>query len=410
MEHMDINKQPYDKKKKAITITALVVTGAIIIGGTKIACNKKLKKPVDTTSSLQNEVYENKDLYLSYDFDINNDAEVSKRANDIYEISEKEYSKEDIKNTIYLYNGMYDKITYPEKTITDDDKFMYIQNNLTLCLPVTLNDYIEDYYSIISGFMDEDIKRDLTRDITSMVYGYMFMPEYNDTKKLLMDLALICKEQTDNIINKDISKLSDTANKYYALYLEASASNFSTEDKVIVFQEFKNKSSLFARFLSEEKANDLNDAYSILEMSKKKMYGTISENLRISDTIKEGINSGTFAKNEIKLEEKYKKEDKEKAEERAKNYPTVKDETKVVESGGKKVTNSPNNKETTLVDKNNNPIKESTTIIEESEFVVPVNPDDIPKDWTLNGGDVIEEFTVNTYVDSENYGYSKTLN
>lgn len=410
MEHMDINKQPYDKKKKAITITALVVTGAIIIGGTKIACNKKLKKPVDTTSSLQNEVYENKDLYLSYDFDINNDAEVSKRANDIYEISEKEYSKEDIKNTIYLYNGMYDKITYPEKTITDDDKFMYIQNNLTLCLPVTLNDYIEDYYSIISGFMDEDIKRDLTRDITSMVYGYMFMPEYNDTKKLLMNLALICKEQTDNIINKDISKLSDTANKYYALYLEASASNFSTEDKVIVFQEFKNKSSLFARFLSEEKANDLNDAYSILEMSKKKMFGTISENLRISDTIKEGINSGTFAKNEIKLEEKYKKEDKEKAEERAKNYPTGKDETKVVESGGKKVTNSPNNKETTLVDKNNNPIKESTTIIEESEFVVPVNPDDIPKDWTLNGGDVIEEFTVNTYVDSENYGYSKTLN
>ena len=355
-------------------------------------------------------MYENKDLYLSQDFDINNDAEVSKRANDIYEISEKEYSKEDIKNTIYLYNGMYDKITYPEKTITDDDKFMYIQNNLTLCLPVTLNDYIEDYYSIISGFMDEDIKRDLTRDITSMVYGYMFMPEYNDTKKLLMDLALICKEQTDNIINKDISKLSDTANKYYALYLEASASNFSTEDKVIVFQEFKNKSSLFARFLSEEKANDLNDAYSILEMSKKKMFGTISENLRISDTIKEGINSGTFAKNEIKLEEKYKKEDKEKAEERAKNYPTVKDETKVVESGGKKVTNSPYNKETTLVDKNNNPIKESTTIIEESEFVVPVNPDDIPKDWTENGGDVIEEFTVNTYVDSENYGYSKTLN
>lgn len=410
MEHMDINKQPYDKKKKAITITALVVTGAIIIGGTKIACNKKLKKPVDNTSSLQNEVYENKDLYLSQDFDINNDAEVSKRANDIYEISEKEYSKEDIKNTIYLYNGMYDKITYPEKTITDDDKFMYIQNNLTLCLPVTLNDYIEDYYSIISGFMDEDIKRDLTRDITSMVYAYMFMPEYNDTKKLLMDLALICKEQTDNIINKDISKLSDTANKYYALYLEASASNFSTEDKVIVFQEFKNKSSLFARFLSEEKANDLNDAYSILEMSKKKMFGTISENLRISDTIKEGINSGTFAKNEIKLEEKYKKEDKEKAEERSKNYPTVKDETKVVESGGKKVTNSPYNKETTLVDKNNNPIKESTTIIEESEFVVPVNPDDIPKDWTENGGDVIEEFTVNTYVDSENYGYSKTLN
>ena len=37
MEHMDINKQPYDKKKKAITITTLVVTGAIIIGGTKIA-------------------------------------------------------------------------------------------------------------------------------------------------------------------------------------------------------------------------------------------------------------------------------------------------------------------------------------------------------------------------------------
>ena len=63
-----------------------------------------------------------------------------------------------------------------------------------------------------------------------------------------------------------------------------------------------------------------------------------------------------------------------------------------------------------MVDKNNNPIKESTTIIEESEFVVPVNPDNIPKDWTENGGDVIEEFTVNTYVDSENYDYSKTLN
>ena len=44
MEHININKQPYSKKKKAMTITALVAAGAIIIGGTKIACNKKLKK------------------------------------------------------------------------------------------------------------------------------------------------------------------------------------------------------------------------------------------------------------------------------------------------------------------------------------------------------------------------------
>ena len=287
---------------------------------------------------------------------------------------------------------------------------MYIQNNLTLCLPVTLNDYIEDYYSVMSGFMDEDVDRSLTRDITSMVYGYMFMPEYNDTKKMLMDLALICKEQINNITNKDISKLSDTANKYYALYLQASSLEFSTENKVIVFQEFKNKSSLFARFLSEEKANDLNDAYSILEMAKKKMYGTLSENLRISGAIKEGIDSGTFAKNEIKLEEKYKKEDKQKAEERAKNYPTNKQETKVVDNGGKKVTNSSGNKETKYVDGNNNIIKEPTTTVEESEFVVPVNPDDIPKDWTEAGGEVMEEFTVSTYVDSDNYAYSKTLN
>ena len=410
MEHLDINKQPNSKEKQAMTLTALVVAGAIIVGGTKMACNKKLKKQVDTTSDLQTEAYENNDLYLSSDFDINSDNDVLERAQAIYEISEKEYSVLDIKNTIYLYNGMYDKITYPENTITDDEKFMYIQNNLTLCLPVTLNDYIEDYYSVMSGFMDEDVDRSLTRDITSMVYGYMFMPEYNDTKKMLMDLALICKEQINNITNKDISKLSDTANKYYALYLQASTLEFSTENKVIVFQEFKNKSSLFARFLSEEKANDLNDAYSILEMAKKKMYGTLSENLRISGAIKEGIDSGTFAKNEIKLEEKYKKEDKQKAEERAKNYPTNKQETKVVDNGGKKVTNSSGNKETKYVDGNNNIIKEPTTTVEESEFVVPVNPDDIPKDWTEAGGEVMEEFTVSTYVDSDNYAYSKTLN
>ena len=141
-------------------------------------------------------------------------------------------------------------------------------------------------------------------------------------------------------------------------------------------------------------------------MSKKKMFGTLSENLRISDTIKEGIDSGTFAKNEIKLEEKYKKEDKEKAEERAKNYPTNRQETKVVNNGGNKVTNSSGNSETKYVDKNNHEIKTPTTIEETSEFIVPVNPDDIPKDWTENGGDVIEEFT---YYDSANQGYSKTL-
>lgn len=406
MEHININKQPYSKKKKAMTITALVAAGAIIIGGTKIACNKKLKKQAEVTTDLQTETYENSDLYLSSDFDINDDNAVLKRAQDIYEISEKEYNVLDIKNTIYLYNGKYDRITYPENVKTDDEKFMYIQDTLTLCLPVTLNDYIEDYYTIMSGFLDEEEDRCLTRNITSMVYGYMFMSEYNDAKKMLMDLALICKEQINNIINKDIPKLSDTANKYYALYLQANSLELSSENKVILFQEFKNKSSLFARFLSEEKANDLNDAYSIIEMSKKKMFGTLSENLRISDTIKEGIDSGTFAKNEIKLEEKYKKEDKEKAEERAKNYPTNRQETKVVNNGGNKVTNSSGNSETKYVDKNNNEIKTPTTIEETSEFIVPVNPDDIPKDWTENGGDVIEEFT---YYDSANQGYSKTL-
>ena len=132
MEHININKQPYSKKKKAMTITALVAAGAIIIGGTKIACNKKLKKQAEVTTDLQTEAYENSDLYLSSDFDINDDNAVLKRAQDIYEISEKEYNVLDIKNTIYLYNGKYDRITYPENVKTDDEKFMYIQDTLTL--------------------------------------------------------------------------------------------------------------------------------------------------------------------------------------------------------------------------------------------------------------------------------------
>ena len=149
MEHNDVYKQTFSNAKRNAAISVALV-GALLVGGVKVGSyfNKKNDKtPIDATPQTTMIDPATSELVLTEDFDINNDEQVNKRAQAIYELSEKEYSVEDIKNTIYLFNEKYDKVVYPKTAKTDDEKFEYLQQ-LALLLGKTLDDYLKEYVQV----------------------------------------------------------------------------------------------------------------------------------------------------------------------------------------------------------------------------------------------------------------------
>ena len=111
-EHKNIYEQSHKKAKNVSAFTALLVTGALLVGGTLAASKIKLKKPqepVTTTTETTAYVPENELLVLTEDFDINDAAKVKKRAQDIYDLSEKEVTEETVEHIINLFNKKMSK-------------------------------------------------------------------------------------------------------------------------------------------------------------------------------------------------------------------------------------------------------------------------------------------------------------
>ena len=102
-------KETYTKIVAAVMAALLGTTGAVMLVKNKTKDNNNL--PEDT--SITQEAEENEKLYLSEDFDINNDKEVEDRARAIYELLEDELKKNitvnDIKNIIYVVNNVSEK-------------------------------------------------------------------------------------------------------------------------------------------------------------------------------------------------------------------------------------------------------------------------------------------------------------
>lgn len=410
MEHKDIYEQTHKKTKTATTaFISLALAGALLVGATKVASNIKLKKDNDITNTSPETTMvtpESSELVLTDDFDINNPEEVSKRAEDIYNLSEKKCSVLDIKNSIYIINEMYDKISYPEGISTDDEKFKYINQQLAVLFGITLDDYLYDYVVTMDQILNENISDPIFVGTTNPVpCAYMWMPATDETKNFAIEIAKVYYEQRANIRNNNKAAMTITANEYYNLYIKAKTLNLPTGEKVILFKQFRSINPLFTPLLSKEQAEDLDNALGFITTATNKLFSAASENLDVSPLLKESLESGTCGEELTKLEDKYRAQDLSKAEERVeKSNELIKDETKVVNPGGNPASGS-NGKQEVI---NGN----VTTSVSESEFVVEI-PNEGVSEVTESGGKVVEENTTiqstttkpaeetTTYVDDE---------
>lgn len=390
MEHKNIYEQPNKNRKKAATVfTSLAVAGALLIAGTKVCSNFKLKKNTEVTTEVTTTMVSNEEsnLLLTEDFDINNPDEVSKRAQDIYDISEKKRTVLDIQNSIYTLM-LSDNIIYPDNVKTDDQKLEYVQSLVTL-LSITLDDYLSDYTAMLNYIVNDGmLDLEFAGNTNYIPYAYMWMPQTNEAKKLAIEIAKVCEEQRSNIENKDVSAMHETANKFYDLFLQIEKTEASYGEQVLLYNEFDAKLQLFVYVLDKEKLSDLKQVPSYITQQAGQVYSEIGarEGWKLSPTYEKALEEGTFGKDISKEIESYRAEEASQAEEYYKELnDQIKNESSVVNEGGAPAGDSSDKQEVI-----NDTV---TTRVSESEFVVSI-PDEGTVVVTEPGGDVVDESMV----------------
>lgn len=206
LEKKNKNKFGNSKKKKLI---ALITAAVMAVSGLAVGLNSCKRDEEGTSTSIAGDATEEetKDLILTEDFDINNESEVKKRAEEIYNISDKEVSVSDIMNIIYLYNGVYDKVNCGGTT--DIEKYQNVQK-----LAITIT-----YKLLSSGNLDDMANRaaDLASNVKNprnakegkYIYAYMFESS-SKYKDIGLDIANNTEKQIDNILLGDVSAFENS--------------------------------------------------------------------------------------------------------------------------------------------------------------------------------------------------------
>lgn len=326
-------------------------------------------------------------LILTEDFDINDSDAVKKRAQAIYDISEKKVSVDQIVNIIYYFNDKLDSLSLGK---TDKEKVNGLKTISSDAYALLYNNIEDDSLAlsnILSG-KEQSIVDD------EEIFAYHLMAS-GDEKKTALENARIVKEQLNNIRDKNKEGLSLTAEKFYTNVLSIKNNkDIKASSQTLILMCSKSKLGIMSgSFLSKEKSDELNKiSYS---NTLNLVYSDAIKKLGLSSALDEMIdekrNDGTLGKPLTKEEEKYKKEDAKEAQ----THPAIKEEkttTVKVDNGGTKVEDNKGKQEVVK------PKEEvTTTVTEEETFVAPV-PDDVVTEEEITGGEVVSEEEVsNSY-------------
>lgn len=252
-------KQPFQKGKEIYTkITAGVAAAAVVVTGgvlaAKFSKNNDSDDYVIPTDEYVTDIEDN-NLYLSEDFSINNPEEVRKRAEAIYEISEKTISVDEIEDMIYLTNGKNEGITFAEGT-TDTEKFQYIQS-LIINYTDLLNDNIRDDVNALANSKAGEAAN-VEEDIEP--YSYMLIAEENkEAKKIAMEVAKLINEQLGNIENYKVEAYEEITNRFYDLFKKVKELNYEDGLMFTMIADLQQKAGLFD--LTDEMSDEIYKNY-----------------------------------------------------------------------------------------------------------------------------------------------------
>ncbi len=371
-------KQTSSKKKEVFTKTTAIILGATLIGTIGIAGLTKLTRRTnngleggETTTSISQEL-EVAGLVLTEDFDINSDDAVRKRAQEIYDYSEKEHDVDTIVNIIYYVNGAYDKIIFP----ASEDKAAYVQK-IVLSLSEILDDNLLDDVEAQRNMFYKNENANVTPKEDQEIYAYMFMASTNTnpnavdvSKQDALRFAQIVNEQLENIKNGTVDKFETTADKYYDFYKRLKNRTGKDEEfeinagySAVLYKDVDSKNILVTMFLDDAKNKELDENYanSYLNLILNDIQTKLGINVQslIDKAIEEG-NAGND------LPPAYSEEVDKKDEQDANQRPDYEEHTNepiVVDKGGDKLPGSSGKEEQ---------VNEPTTSITEEEIVADV--------------------------------------
>lgn len=281
------------------------------------------------------------ELKLLDDFDINDEEAVKQRAQDLYELSEKEISIDMITNLIYLVNEEYTYIKF------DDDvtKFKYLQN-MFVSLAELLDDNMVECRNAQLGDEYASPKYD------DVIYPYMLMSKVQEnpnsvfvSKQDAIVFAMIVRKQLNNIKNGNSNNYEDCANDYYNFYEKIK--NLSLDEKTTLMpgyiygfcRGYTSCNTIMTAYLETKKQKELDkniaEKYNELFSGKVIVACDIDRQEEFS-----GVYEGENCDESItKTSERYNQQDAAIANKRPEAGGTSSGK-KVVEEGGKSIGSS----------------------------------------------------------------------
>lgn len=314
-------------KKITSIVTALVLlaSSGTTIGVVRNRKNKNNTDNVSNTTSVSVSTNQNSNLNLSDDFDINDKSEVIKRAKEIYELSNKDLSVDEIVNLIYLINGKYANLDLSgEKT-----EFKKLQT-IFISLTDILNDYVVNWVN--------------KKDSKKLIHAYMFMSDIDKKSVITKEDAF----ELSNIVNNYLKALKKNneenrekyAEKYYKFVVKIQ--NKINESKKVcdgyewaVLTQIMVNNPLFSNDLSKDELNDL-DKISKLAGTRGTAFSeeVVAKNgIDKTKDLEEAQKDGNYGY-KTPYTSGYNKEDAKKAE---KIESTTEKKKVVVDKGGKEI-------------------------------------------------------------------------
>ncbi len=432
--HLAPSYQPLrGSKKTAIAATSLTLAGLIGVGLATSAVVKRHKKPVIEPEPIVQETelvtepeIDHGNLILWEDFDIDNADEVRKRAQAIYDISEKKYSVDEIVNMIYYFNEKHEKIVF-KNGASKEEKFKYLQNlaiHLSSLLSNNLQDDLDRMYSLLDK---ENMEDDVLANEDSEIYAYMFMAgnkrleaetmtgekvdidiDDKGAKGYAIALALEVEAQLDAIKNGNVEVFKNNAESFYKIVEEINnLKNTSDGYMVLMIDDYKAKYPLYGDSFTKEQKEVLmnttqNNYLNSLGFEASKKTGASYDANKGNHAVTTPVTERAVVTDRVNAN---------KRETTTRKFETP----AVIDEGGKKVTTSrqvivsPGTTKvetTTFIASTTKPITTETTIIEKggevvSESYVDQDAIDAERYATEPSTEIDEQNSTTKYVDAD---------
>lgn len=257
---MNLTKKIKNDSRRTKRIISFVLASVMTVSGIAaiVGCNKQASEKEGNSV-----VQPIDDLDLFADFDIENEEEVKQRAQAIYDISEKDYTVNQIENLIYIANEKYESIEFSSSSKTDTQKFKEVQTYITGLNTNKTNSLFDDNIADEVNYGAKLLENDTTETLDTTdkyLYSYMLDATNDEEKVVAGELAKIVNVQKNLIETKaTIEEIKDNSNKYYELVekIYKDKKKYSNNFLWNIDNQITDQNPLFTMFLSDKQVEFL---------------------------------------------------------------------------------------------------------------------------------------------------------